>query len=935
MLKTSNLLNKENTTNELFDLNKFNPDLKSHEVAENAASKYIEYEENHIKTFLSVYKDLEVAQQDLKEKWQKLNESSLPFYDDMSEEPNEEYEDTITHEYKAAYQKFYSLLEDNNLKEWLNNLLNSYSSRTIENLFPSNDSTITEVSILPSLINKELKGTLFVASKRLYENFGLTTLRPSIIKNNLLPSYLYLLRYFKDTKNGSKKANVLINKMITLKNKKINRDNFRETSFLYHSTRNWEYSLMNHYLGKNDYYTFSTSKSLFSNTNRSITNKREKLMMLDDELSDDKTGKFLAKPIVSKSLVHQISQNINSITLNQLFSRNNCNELKYQESTYLGPLDKNERNNVTPKQFEIFVKYSVAHPYYRMKFLRKSTLEEIDFIVDKVKRNVNGLRKSASYSNRISIYKESIKNYSEDFVYMVATKQENLLLSALEPSLRNMLLLEMIGYDNYSKLLTFFIDNNVDVHTFLDNMTYGSISNLYKEDEQKALFKYLKRLRKKQPNEISRLIGFFGYKKARASKNMNELEGYISMLQTAKKGFITGKTNPSEMLIDDCVGNNLIFYTKDDSEINTIGSRTGCCFTPSGLAKSLVRISKLSPLAGIVEGKHGRRNSDWFAFVWELVEYNETTKTFETALVLDNIESLNIISYEDWNEIYKWLLKTPYNKVYLGTMRNDISSDIFSPNADPTDLTDAHINRDTIKGRSRQIIYYEKGFNSYHYDDSKNVYTVIDRTSRCPRKLGVTKITTSGEFHRLLYTEGLVWGGNSDYDVLRNLKYNQSPSYLVRDSLGNIYGYMVTRLYKINEETKKITYDDNLKVKKDTLEEGEDYVLYLDDIFITKNVPSMKALSLMVENILIYTKENNIKYVSAHFNQYSEKFLKRIKNAGVEFVEDTRFNDNGTESKIKSVPSKLLQGHKERLEVKTYGFDKKLKSLRQNDSDED
>ncbi len=935
MLKTSQLLNKDNTTNDLLDLPKFDPELKSHEVAENAASKYVEYEESHIKKFLSVYKELEAAQQDLKEKWLALNESDLPFLQsDNTLEDGVTYENRVTHEYEIAYQKFDGLLEDNDLKKWLSNLLNSYSAHNLESLFPSNNSDLTEISQLPALINKELKGTLFVASKRLYEDFGLTTLRPSIVKNNLLPSYLYLLRYFKDTKNGSKKANVLINKLLDLKSKKENRDNYRETSFLHRHSLGWEVELLNVELGKRDYYTFA-AELMYPNERRTINSKREQVMMLDNELESYKYGKFLAKPKISKSMNRNIYHYIYSATLSQLFSRKDRAELKYQNPTYLAPLNKYERSNISDEKFKSFTKYSMASTYYRFKFLQKSTLEEIDQIVDSVKKKVTRIKEATTYSSRVSAYKNSVKNDTNEFVYMVATKQDNLLLTTLEPSLRNMVLLEMLGYDNYSKLLTFFIDNNVDVHTFLDNMSYGSFSGLYKEEEQKALFKYLKRLRKKQPNEISRLIGFFGYKKARASKNMNELEGYISMIQTARKGFITGKTNPSEMLIDDCIGNNLIFYSKDESEINTIGSRTGCCFTPSGLAKNLVRIAKVSPLAGIIEGKHGRRRSDWFSFVWEIVEYNETTKTFETALVLDNIESLNLISYEDWAEIYKWLLKTPYNKVYLGSMRNDIASDIFSSQADPTDLTDAHINRDTLKERSRQIIYYEKEFNSYHYDDSKKVYTVIDRTSRLPRKLGVTKITTKGEFHRLLYTEKLVWGNNSDYSTLRNLKFNQSPSYLVRDSLGNIYGYMVTRLYKINEETKKITYDDNLKVQKDTLEEGEDYVLYLDDIFITKNVSSMKALSLIIDNILAYVKDNDIKYVSAHFNQYSEKFLKRIKETGVKFVKDTRFNDTGTESKIKSVPSKLLHGHKEHLEVKTYGFDEKLKSLRPNVSNED
>ena len=254
-------------------------------------------------------------------------------------------------------------------------------------------------------------------------------------------------------------------------------------------------------------------------------------------------------------------------------------------------------------------------------------------------------------------------------------------------------------------------------------------------------------------------------------------------------------------------------------------------------------------------------------------------------------------------------------------MRNDISSSIFKDTADPTDLTDWHINPSTKK-RSRQIIYYEKSFNSYHYDDSREVHTVIDRTSRAPRNLAVGRVTTDGEFNRVLYAEGLVWGNNSDYSVLRNLNYKQSPTYLTRDTLGNIYGYLITRLYKYNTETETITYDDSFRVKPDEpLEENEELVLYLDDVFSTRNISSLKALDLAVKNLLIYMETNNIKYVSAHFNSYSKKFLKRIEKHGFIYVPDTRFSDSGTTTELEPKPSLLLEGHPERLAVKDLTLD--------------
>ena len=54
---------------------------------------------------------------------------------DITGEDDEAYEDRVTHEYEVAYQKFNSLLEDNDLKEWLTNLLNSHSSSSFTLLF--------------------------------------------------------------------------------------------------------------------------------------------------------------------------------------------------------------------------------------------------------------------------------------------------------------------------------------------------------------------------------------------------------------------------------------------------------------------------------------------------------------------------------------------------------------------------------------------------------------------------------------------------------------------------------------------------------------------------------------------------------------------------------------------------------------------------------
>ena len=817
---------------------------KSDMIAENMTRKLFTQVDDIYEYALSVndeIKELKAVAIDLTKKYNRLRE--LMENENAGDEEDGSIPTSMVEHIQAtknamveAQTDLKNKLEENNLLLWLHR---SYKNSIVQNYCLVNGNNENSMKLDKDFdLTKYLPyhlgmSAVYGGAKTLYDNFGITTLRPSIIFKDRLADYLFLLEFFKNSKTASKKANKLISLFIDLMMTEQNMDNNRELHLLTRWSTNTNYTIP-------PVITNNTSVNPF---------KLEKY-------STGRNYRIYGTDSIPVGCSPQTKSHLHKLI-------NHLVDIKKK---------LNQETNRTEKT-RILNRYNHESPsYYTIPLLFKDGF--------------------------------NIKNIG----YTVSGKLT--------------LLLIFFGYDNFYKFLTYIKNYEIDIHSFLDNITDGEFARLADELEQQEFFHFLKKLGNKSPTRIPGYIAFFGYKRVRNAKNTLEMDAQIALINQARRGFVSGKTGENELLLERMEGNQLIYFTKEEGEITTIGNRTGCCFTPSGLAKSLLKIARQSNLAGILEGRHGTgsKKADWFSFVWELVEYNEETQTLETALILDNIESMRRISTEDWAKIYKWLLKTPYNKIYLGTMRNDIDSHIFNSSADPTDLADWHINP-TYAARSRQIIYYEKEFNSYSYDDSRNVYTVIDRTNRAPQNLAVARVTTMGEFNRVLYAEGLVWGSDSDYSVLRKLKFKQSPTYLTRDSLGNIYGYLITRLYKYNTETQTMIYDDNLIVDNDhPLASNEELILYFDDVYATRNMSSMKALNSMVEDILVYAQANNIRYVSANFNSYSEKFIKRIEAAGVTILPDTRFS-SGTTSALQPKPSLLLQGHEGHLPVRSLNLD--------------
>ena len=862
----------------LADYRRVDPNKKEHQIAENMLGKLLSRNLEMFNLALELSPEIENLQNDAKEKAAEFRRL-VDLSETVNLDEDREYVETddedlserinITKEAaNLAFERLENRLRDTDLLDWLNSLFgvsiirkrilvdmdDNYDTATLKLILTDGHRSTTFLQYGRSLI--------FSGALGLYEDFGVTNLRPSIFNSDRLIQYLLLLGYFDYSKTASKKANIIIDKLRKLESHPVNMNNSEELNFLS--------------LGVNDRFYQGIKTELRDSINEVVSQQRD-------------------------------AAELNTTPGRNYYHFNNAmqNQGKLEQFT-TGPLCVADKDNLRDGL---------------------PTKESIDLVWKRIHKFIEDLKETDDYTSRVNLYRKTSADMTDSYgnrndIRALSVNGIRLATTVYGIRFQNIYLLAALGYENYTRFLDYCINNEIDIHSFLDNITTGVKSNLWKKEEQVAFFKYLKKLGKKQATVIPSYMGYFGYTKAREAKNTMELDAYIAKVTEARRGNVSGQTGMNELLLERVEGNQLIFFTKEEGEIITIGNRTGCCFTPSGLAKSLLGIARKSHLAGILEGRHGdRTKSDWFSFVWELVEYNKETNTIETALVLDNIESMNRISWSDWVDIYKWLLKTPYNKVYLGTSRNDISSEIFSQNADPTDLQDPHIHPD-YANRSRQIIRYEKAFNSYSYDDSRTVHIVFDRTKRAPRNLAVARVETLGEFDRVLYAESLVWGTNSDYNVLRDLDFTQSPTYLTRDSLGNIYGYLITRLYKYNTETETIDYNDKFKVKKNEPSgENEELVLYLDDVFATKNMASLKALDSMVKNLLIYTQKNGIKYVSAHFNSYSRKFLKRIEKAGLVYVPDTRFSDSGTDAKLEPKPSLLLQGHPERITVRELNLD--------------
>ena len=231
-----------------------------------------------------------------------------------------------------------------------------------------------------------------------------------------------------------------------------------------------------------------------------------------------------------------------------------------------------------------------------------------------------------------------------------------------------------------------------------------------------------------------KLLQFYNYRKIRNLEgNYRELEVYMKIVESSRRGVSLREytyTNPllhPEVLVDSPVR-----FSKADDDIYGIGSRTMCCFRIDGLARSLVRACRDSELAYLMIVEDGTHTG--FSYAWELWEYDVGDGSFYPTLVLDNYEANRYLEADKWRQVVADLARsTDYERIYLGDSRNDISNL-------PAEV------RDTIKDRPYTPPLFQKNFQSYGFDDSKRIYTILDRGPQGGDTKRVTRISSQADF---------------------------------------------------------------------------------------------------------------------------------------------------------------------------------------------
>ena len=331
-------------------------------------------------------------------------------------------------------------------------------------------------------------------------------------------------------------------------------------------------------------------------------------------------------------------------------------------------------------------------------------------------------------------------------------------------------LLTKMNFQEVIKVLDILVEKKISAHNFFSNIPAQiSYPELWPQYITKILSYSI------DSNTLFKLILVSNHKRMLTSNNKDEVLNNLAYLETKQALSLSGDTTASpDMILSGTLDDPFCRFTKSASDITSIGSRTFCCFKKGGVGQPLMYIALKSPIAAIIEGT--RANKTWFAYIWELVEFNEKTKTFDINLVLDNIEANNRLSIEEYYHIIEQIEQTKkYKKVYLGYCRNDI------------EIPNSVIK--TRKLKSRGLPFYAKELQKYQmYDDSKYVYTCLNR--EVSNEFSRRPLTNNGDFHRIKYIIDVI---KDTPEVLRannlNFKWNED-SYFFNNKMDrrfNVY----------------------------------------------------------------------------------------------------------------------------------------------------
>ncbi|QXN67952.1 hypothetical protein FPHOBKDP_00202 [Listeria phage LPJP1] len=271
----------------------------------------------------------------------------------------------------------------------------------------------------------------------------------------------------------------------------------------------------------------------------------------------------------------------------------------------------------------------------------------------------------------------------------------------------------LFSYEQLMNILNKCVVNNISIHRFVSEFP-NKVTNKYITNKKvnsnyiDEAYNFLQSSLSKYNNDkFIKLLPFMNYEVIRKSDlNYKEMNKYINNVLLARAG-TKYNVSESKMNISNNHSNKFIYFSKDVDEIMNIGVKTKCCFTPNGLAAPLVKISLENPLAGILTGYMGKKI--WFSFVWEIGIFNQETKTIDICLIMDNIESNQLLNNNDFSIISDWITNnTHYKKIFLGYLRNDINRTILEDKC--------------YFDRPHTLINSEHKFSSYNYDDSEKIY---------------------------------------------------------------------------------------------------------------------------------------------------------------------------------------------------------------------
>lgn len=587
-------------------------------------------------------------------------------------------------------------------------------------------------------------------------------------------------------------------------------------------------------------------------------------------------------------------------------------ELRLKNLRIFSLINACDKKNIVLNNFisEYLLYYTVLFLYEQYEDNRKVSKmisKIINTCIISYKKTVSEINRGIEEPSKKELIEKAIKKYPDEFslgfnfnksfsshIYSAYSSSEFLKCIYTKRKYGFRDLFVIFDYNEISKILTLINNSEIDIHEFAENLNPISKHNFNNIEFKKEYINFLLKILKYKKDICLKLLKYGNYFKIRNAANQEEMIKIADSINAAFNGISDGKAINSFMFIDDFYNDEKFTFTKQVSEINTIGSRTNCCFRKGGAAQSLLKPAFYSPIAGIIEGKFG--NYEWFSFVWETVELNKETGTFDVSLVLDNLEATKILNKEEMDYIMNKLQSlSGYKKIYLGYCRNDIYSEFQEKF------------RTTQKPKERSLVEYENEFIKYSaYDDSKYLWTILERENKTKGNL-ITKTMDMGDLHRSKYIEWKIWGFQSDSDFVKDVILD--CSFTIRNN-HSIFGYLICKKYWYNPKTKNIIFKSRL-TKKDNIN-NEDYVplLYFDDMWMSKNKIIILQLREIFDKIKNYLKEHpEFKYYSCSCNKNSYPFLKRLKDIEIKFITDTRFNNKnnkGMMPELNSITSTIL-----------------------------